>query len=228
MRIISPSISSGPDDQDQGDKAPEAERGDSRREPEMHSPSPGLEDPDYYSGHHTHSLSFSEPLEHQDLYGSAYQQAASPPLEHEEREFEQTVSDMATRKASEQAATPGSNPDPSYMQTADQNAPAGFFDLEDAVVTAQAVGGQEEESEETRQKKNHEAASSLFGLSVDTGSHLGLTSSPIMPPSTAAKNIPPATSRLCFGGNDDDSAWNDLKSPDCVDMSELDDLLSGG
>ncbi|KAL9048583.1 MAG: hypothetical protein Q9162_007649 [Coniocarpon cinnabarinum] len=239
MRIISPSLSSGPDDQErreQADEGLEGDREDLDREREVFSPSPepDLGDSDFYTSHHSHSLSvmsFSEPSHSHDLYDSSYQQAASPPLEHEEREFEQTVNDMAFRRASEQVATPGSNPDFPTMESATQHNADHYLAMADDVAAEQTTGGQEE-SEEMRHQRNYEAASALFGgeygrLSVNTSTDLALTSSPMMRPTAGSKHVLPPSNRTCFGSADDDAAWHELKSPDCVELSEIDDLLGG-
>ena len=233
MRIISPSISSGPDDQERQEQAKDVEKG-GHNERDILSPSPELDltAPEFFTGHHSHSLStvsFNEPSQYPDLYGSAYREAASPPLEHDEREFEQTANDMATRRAGEQGSTMDANSNLPSLEPGDEHIADGFLLMGDDVAASQALAGQEE-SEEVRHQRNHEAASSLFGgdygrLTVALPNDLTLTSSPVMRPSIGTKNMPPPMTSLSSRNAEDDAAWYELKSPDCVELSEIDDLL---
>lgn len=234
MRIISPSISSGPDDEEQ--KEPMLE--DARQEREALSPSPELDlsAPEYDHTHEQMSgIALAESAEYSSasMFDEAYQQAASPPLESDEREFTHTASVMATRRAVEQSATPDTDLSPPSVDASSQHPSSSYLSMPNNASPDHSMEDQDDETEEMKHLRNHEAASALFGgqyshLGVGSVTHMTLNSSPMIHPTLSTKDMPPSMGNMSFRlAADDDAAWHELKSPDCVELSELDDLLGG-
>ncbi len=224
-RIISPSLSSGPEEEEDGEEEEESEL----RFRDMHSPSPELElsIPEIEFSHiqSMEAPPFTDSTTEASFANISHnRRAASPPLEHDEREFTHTASVMQQRKQSEQieqlqlsaAGTP----------TAEQ--------LDDVMEAVQ------DETEESAALRNREAAAALFG---GHGSNLLQVadadfSSPMLRPMTSQNLhlLTTTTPKRLFGFVGADVAmldpfgscsWADLKSPECVELAELDDLLGG-
>lgn len=153
--------------------------------------------------------------------------AQSPPLERDEKEFTQTASSLQQRSRSHTMETQAMA-DPPQITTDDD------MTLHDI-----------EETEETFARRNSEAAAVLFGHTLDQ-SHLsahpnalGLSSSPMIKPQLeinlgAAKKLGDALmmddeDSKIFGEDGEFSGWRwtDLKSPENVDMKELDEMFGG-
>lgn len=172
--------------------------------------------------------------------------AASPALEHDEREFTHTASVMATRAQSSQVATPaasGSSPDDGN----DHQSPEPFLSMDAPVAETPEpiVEDPEEESDELLAQRNHEAATALFGHGGGGGRLGGIMSSagpgfssPLLKPHRPGKEAltvntdTTSTSRRLAEPVDEEyslhgefGAWGDLKSPETVGLKELDDLL---
>ena len=234
VRIISPSISSGPDDEEQRDTNLEARR----KERDAPSPSP---EPDLIAAVYNHEpenmsgVAFAESSEYPSasIYDEAYQQAASPPLESDEREFTHTASVMATRRAVEQSATPDIDPGPPSMDATHQHLSGNYLSMANEGTMDHNMDDRKDETEEMEHLKNHEVASALFGgqynhLGVGSSNEVTLNSSPMIRPTLSTKDMPPPVFARSFrSAAEDDAAWHELRSPDCVGLSELDDLLGG-
>ena len=150
--------------------------------------------------------------------------AASPQLEHEERDFKQTASalyEQARQRRNSQQSQQDVN-----MDQADATAGA-ERDLE---VTMSI-----EETEESVAKKTNEAAVALFGQSDHlrpTEHHMVWINSPMIKPQvesglTTEKPHEPMTLDLDTTHTDVSmlSDWDMLKSPEHVDVAELDDMF---
>jgi hypothetical protein len=130
--------------------------------------------------------------------------AASPPLEREEREFTQMASTLQQRKrqATEDAADQ-SKPEP----------------MEDVIVQ------EAEETEESAARKNSEMAAALFG---QMGRMSDIQpSSPFMRPHLEIE-LPPSGLRGSIKTSVEEGEWGwSMKSPETVELEELDDLFGG-
>lgn len=189
-----------------------------------------------YNDQAQHAYS-SQSQPHQSYNDS--RRAASPALEHDEREFTQTASVMATRAQSSQVATPdGSAPNDAEPPLE----PFPSIDANDAQSPEHIVEDVVEETDEILAQKNHEAAAALFGQSSGNGRLGGMLpsesngfSSPLLRPRTGKEGLVVDTSSggssKRSGGDDngytvsDLGIWEDLKSPETVGLKELDDLL---
>ncbi|KAF1959728.1 hypothetical protein CC80DRAFT_309084 [Byssothecium circinans] len=199
-RIISPSLSSA---------TSEGEDADSRSR-DVRSPSPELDFSDYDDG----SAPFSNPphpLPPHDIDHN--QRAQPPPLEKDEREFTQTYNVLLQRRESRVAER-------------ERERSASMSSRSD--VTMDDIP-EIEETEESAARKNSEIAVALFGqfehakFEPDFG-----TSSPILKP-TLNIEMPPPMSKLgetkveMF---DVDINW-EMRSPEHIELEELDDLFGG-
>ena len=202
------------------------------REREALSPSPELDlsapEYDQHNSQQMSGISFGNHSGYPETttYEEAYQQAASPPLESDEKEF------MATLRAVEQSATPEKELKPPSVDSHVHHPNDRF--IIDNVGTGEdmMVHHQDDESEEMIHLRNQEAASALFGgqyahLGVASTTGMALYSSPMIRPSLNTRELPTTMPKLSFRSADEDAVWHELKSPDCVELSELDELLSG-
>lgn len=231
-RIISPSISSGPDEEEI------LHLGKRKREslsPELDLSLPEL---DLSSAHvEVVDLSYanSDFPQEEDLAINSEnithnRRAASPPLEHDEREFTQTATSMQQRRQNEQ-------------EKQEQQAITSPSELLPGLEIIVDQGGLNElESEESAALRNQEAATALFGQSrhlLHIGDDaFGGGSSPMMRPVQSSSSLRIMTTPqksfdvvdcldLDLDGEKclfDDGAW-ELKSAESVELSELDDLL---
>jgi hypothetical protein len=144
--------------------------------------------------------------------------AQSPPLEREEKEFTQTATFLQQRRRSQDAE-------------AKRESSASTEQSQSTDVTMDDIPEVIEETEESAALKNSEAAAALFG-SMD---HLSAfqtdfaSSSPLLKQTLNIEMPPP----LFKPGeviryeplDDSDWNWSEMKSPEAVELDELDDLL---
>jgi len=224
-RIISPSISSAADDEAERDARSRAQMSPS---PEIDLSSPELEDdhsPETpgspFSGRNSLSRDTHPPTSHNMSHN---RRAQSPPLEHDEREFTQTASSLQQR---------------SNSQTEAMIAEA------TTTVTEPEVVFDHEESEESAARRNQEAAAVLFGQSehlqpVHLANHF--SSSPMIKPAAfsaelskaggpredVVRMLGPAAAAAAITtleGGEVLWSWQDLTSPENVELDELDDMF---
>jgi hypothetical protein len=170
--------------------------------------------------------------EDNDLARITSNRAPSPPLEQDEKEFTQTASMMQQRKASEHAEYLH------MMESLDKErsiSPSSFAppSLSMSVDSLDSISLPEEEEEEFTEEKmllrNQEAAAMLFGAGhvmtmMDFSTH-----SPMLKPQRvlSVEMTPRKDSLLTLHTNlaDVEERWTDLKSPEAIGLSELDDML---
>jgi hypothetical protein len=215
-RIISPSLSSA---------ASEEEEVDARTRSQL-SPSPELDlsSPDFEDD--TTPFSNRNPLMRGGTHPptttniSHNRRAVSPPLERDEHEFTQTASILLQRSRSqdsESKAEVKSERTPSLTDTS----------MEDSIPE------EVEETEESAALRNSESAALLFGqvdhLSVHAIQPAFASSSPMLKPALEVE-----TTRATFKSglsddvkmSDDDAwGWSELKSPENVELDELEDMF---
>ncbi|KAJ4305506.1 hypothetical protein N0V90_001037 [Kalmusia sp. IMI 367209] len=200
-RIISPSLSS---DTSEGDDV------DSRSR-DVRSPSPELDLSDYDdSGSDPFTNSTHPPTTHNIAHN---RRAQSPPLEKDEREFTQTASSLQERRKSQQAER-------------ERSASAVVENTQPPDVTMDDIP-ELEETEESAALKNSETAAALFGEMEHTAFQPDLSiSSPLLKPSLNIEMPPPMfkASESLSENDDEDLNW-DMKSPENIELEELDDLF---
>jgi hypothetical protein len=206
-RINTPSLSSATSD--------EEEDMDARARARM-SPSPELDLSDY-------DENVSDPFSSQahpptSINIAHNRRAQSPPLEKDEREFTQTASSLQQRRKSQEAERERSS-----------SAPAEPAHSSDVIMDEVALSI--EETEESAARKNSEAAATLFGESHSGSSFDFSFSSPALKSAPLSIAMPPPP---MFKANevkleiyDSDWAWSDLRSPEHIELEELDDLFGG-
>lgn len=145
--------------------------------------------------------------------------AQSPPLEKDEKEFTQTASFLQQRRKSQEAERKREASAPTIVepQTVD--------------VTMDDILGPVEETEESAARKNSETAAALFGQ-MNHVSSFGTEfapSSPIMKPTLSIEMPPPLFKPGEVKVEDEEMGWHwsEMKSPENVELDELDDLLGG-
>lgn len=202
-RIISPSLSS---DASEGDDV------DSRSR-DVRSPSPELDLSDYDdSSIDPFSQHTQPPAQHNIAHN---RRAQSPPLEKDEREFTLTASSLQQRRRSQQAERERS-----------ASAAAETVQVVDHVMDGFPIL---EETEESAARKNSETAAALFGHMQHTPFEPELTiSSPLLKSSLHIEMPPPLYAGSCMSlsesEDDDDMGWA-MKSPENIELDELDDLF---
>lgn len=201
-RIVTPSLSSA---------TSEEEELDARSRGRM-SPSPELDLSDYDSHASDPFSNQSHPPTTANI--SHNRRAQSPPLEKDEREFTQTASFLQQRRMSQEAERRRS-----ASTTAD---PAQSSDVKMEEVSASV-----EETLESAARKDSEAAAALFGQMDHLMSfHATLPpSSPALKSSLHIDMPPPSLKRKEMKLELDDD-WV-MKSPELIDIDELDDLFGG-
>ncbi|KAH7139502.1 hypothetical protein B0J11DRAFT_45278 [Dendryphion nanum] len=202
-RIISPSLSS---------TASEEEDAEARSRDRM-SPSPELDlsSPEFEDGADPFSNQSHPPT---SINIAHNRRAQSPPLERDEREFTQTASSLQQRRMSQEAER---------KRAASTTAtPAVDVVMEDAVVHTT------EETEESAALKNSESAAMLFGHVATFQNDLA-PSSPMLKPTLVIEMPPPPfkLGNVKMEREDPDLSWADLKSPEHIELDELEDLLGG-
>ncbi|KAF1983720.1 hypothetical protein K402DRAFT_338103 [Aulographum hederae CBS 113979] len=224
-RIISPSLSSAADDEDQDMDS--RSRTQLSPSPEIDLFSPELEDDNIpeapgtpFSGRGSLTRDGTHPPTTSNM--SHNRRAVSPPLEHDEREFTQTASFLQQRSTTHVEAIP--------EVTIATTEPDGMD--EDTIVAAV------DESEESAARKNSEAAAALFGQAehLMVMQQTSFNSSPMIKPtlhldlSAPSKAIPSDELKMFSAGALDadlDEAWKlaELKSPESIDLDELEDMF---
>ena len=232
-RIISPSLSNASVDEDM--ETAEDRKRDALSPspeidlstPELDAVAPGAED-DFPTPPTPAGLSFSGRsslardgssglmVEVVDL---VHNRAQVPPLEGDEKEFEQTASSMAIRS----------------MSLGDMNVRESKE--VDITVTRNLSTLQVEETEEEKAKRNSEAAAALFGSqhSREHGVSMGLMTSLLVKPIVGhirhetprdVDDVEMEGSVSILGDTGFSFNW-DIKKPENVDLDELDDLFGG-
>lgn len=207
-RIISPSLSSA---------ASEEEEDLESRSRDRMSPSPELDltAPEYrYDDGKEPFSNQAHPSTSANIANN--QRAQSPPLEKEEKEFTQTATILQQRRKSQEAEAEREASSPTEQM------PTPDVPMEDVIESC-------EETEECAALKNSEAAAALFG-NID---HMSVFPTAFAPSSPALKPILAVdTSVPMFKLNEaklghDESEWNwsEMKSPENVELHELDDIL---
>jgi hypothetical protein len=205
-RIISPSLSSA---------ASEEEDLEARSRDRM-SPSPELDlsSPEFDDGSDPFSNQTHPPTSTNIAHN---RRAQSPPLEKDEKEFTQTASFLQQRRQSQEAERKRETSSP-----AEAVAPSVDVTMDDIPETI-------EETEESAARKNSEAAAALFGQ-MD---HLSgfpsdlVTSSPVI--KLVGIEMPPPLFKpgdVKMETEDLDWSWSEMKSPEHVELDEL-DLMFG-
>lgn len=215
-RIISPSLSSAASEEEEELDA--RTRSQLSPSPELDLSSPEFEDDSTpFSNRNPLMRSGTHPPTSSNI--SHNRRAVSPPLERDEREFTQTASSLQQRSRSRDAETTAA------LSGASQS--AGDTAMDDP------VPADIEETEESAALRNSEAAAALFGqvdhLAVHPMQHGFAASSPLLKPQLEIE-----ISRVAFKGDSDDVrmggeeewGWSeDLKSPENVELDELEDLF---
>lgn len=201
-RIVTPSLSSA---------TSEEEDADARSRGRM-SPSPELDLSDYDS----HD---SDPFSKQSHLPttaniSHNRRAQSPPLEKDEREFTQTASFLQQRRMSQEAER-------------ERSASASAEPTQQSDVKMEEVAVSVEETVESAAQKDSEAAAALFGQmdQLMTFQSALSPSSPALKPVLHIEMPPPSLKRKSIKLELDDD-WI-MKSPELIDLDELDDLFGG-
>ncbi|KAH7380065.1 hypothetical protein BKA66DRAFT_419980 [Pyrenochaeta sp. MPI-SDFR-AT-0127] len=201
-RIISPSLSSAPS---------EEEDMDARSRARM-SPSPELDLSDYDSHDSDPFSNQSHPPTTANIAHN--RRAQSPPLEKDEREFTQTASSLQQRRKSQEAER-------------QRSTSASAEPTQNADVTMDEVSQSVEETEESAAQKNSEAAAALFGQMGHASEFRPMfaPSSPALKPILNIEMPPPLFKAVEVKlGADVDDDWN-MKSPETIELDELDDLF---
>lgn len=211
-RIISPSLSSAASEEEEELDA--RTRSQLSPSPELDLSSPEFEDDSTpFSNRNPLMRSGTHPPTSSNI--SHNRRAVSPPLERDEREFTQTASSLQQRSRSRdvEAITALSGASQSAGDTA-------MDDLVPADI---------EETEESAALRNSEAAAALFGQ-MHAMQHGFAASSPLLKPQLEIE-----ISRVAFradsddvrmGGEEEFGCWSeDLKSPENIELDELEDLF---
>jgi hypothetical protein len=201
-RIVTPSLSSA---------TSEEEDMDARSRDGM-SPSPELDLSDYDSNASDPFSNHSHPPTTANI--SHNRRAQSPPLEKDEREFTQTASFLQQRRMSQEAER-------------ERSASASVEPTQHSDIKMEEIAVSVEETVESAARKDSETAAALFGQ-MD---HLMPFQTALSPSSPGLKPIlhiempPPSLKRKEMKLELDDD-WI-MKSPELIDLDELDDLFGG-
>lgn len=202
-RIITPSLSAASEEEDMD-----------ARSRDVRSPSPELDLSDFDDGGDPFSNQPQPPSTHNIAHN---RRAQSPPLEKDEREFTQTASFLQQRRKSLEAERERS--------TSISMGEAPILD-----VTMDDIP-EVEETEESAARKNSETAAALFGqmdhvptFQPDLGS-----SSPLLKAALNIEMPPPMfkPGEIRIHTDNIEWSWSDLKSPEHIELEELDDLFGG-
>lgn len=229
-RIISPSLSSATDEEERYLRQRQA----MSPSPEVDLSSPELEE-DHGDAPPTPGGSFSGRNSMPRDRSSSYthpRRAASPPLENEERDFKQTANALY-----EQAKARRNSQESQQDVNMDQDASGGADNDTNSVT----MSIEPEETEESLAQKNSEAAADLFGASkILSAQHMEF-SSPVIEPqnglrvNTANGAEADYPNRMDHATTKDDGhylslpeaafTWDQLQSPEDIELEELDDML---
>jgi len=201
-RIVTPSLSSA---------TSEEEDMDARSRGRM-SPSPELDLSDYDSNASDPFSNQSHPPTTANI--SHNRRAQSPPLEKDEREFTQTASFLQQRRMSQEAER-------------ERSASASAEPTQSSDVKMEEIAVSVEETIESAARKDSEAAAALFGqMDHLMNFHSTLSpSSPALKPTLHLDMPPPSLKRKEIKLELDDD-WV-MRSPELIDLDELDDLFGG-
>lgn len=205
-RIISPSLSSAASDDNDADSHGRAVR----------SPSPELDLSDYDDAASDPFTNHSHPPPTHNINIAHNRRAQSPPLEKDEREFTQTASSLQERRKSQQAER-------------ERSASAAVENTQRGDVAMDYIP-ELEETEESAAKKNSETAAALFGeMEHATFDPVLGISSPLLKPALHIEMPPPAfTLQVADSWSMAvDDEWDEMKSPENIELDELDDLFGG-
>ncbi|KAF1365368.1 hypothetical protein EJ07DRAFT_150875 [Lizonia empirigonia] len=204
-RIVTPSLSSG---------VSEEEDMDARARARM-SPSPELDLSDY-DDNGSADL-FSSQTHPPTIANIAHnRRAQSPPLEKEEREFTMTASFLQQRRKSQEAER-----ERSASLSAE---PSQALD-----VSMDHVAQSIEETEELAARKNSEAAAALFGHMANSSFDFSI-SSPALKSQAFHLEMPPPMFKpheVKLEIADIDWSWSDMRSPEHIELDELDEMFGG-
>jgi hypothetical protein len=203
-RIITPSLSAASEEEDMD-----------ARSRDMRSPSPELDLSDFDDGSDPFSNQTHPPPTHNIAHN---RRAQSPPLEKDEREFTQTASFLQQRRKSMEAER-------------ERSASSSFEEAPTTTDVSMDDIPEVDETEESAARKNSETAAALFGQ-MD---HLSAfepalaSSSPLLKPVLNIEMPPPMfkPSEIRIQTDSVDWSWSELKSPEHVEIEELDDLFGG-
>jgi hypothetical protein len=184
------------------------------RSRDMRSPSPELDLSDFDDGSDPFSNQTHPPSTHNIAHN---RRAQSPPLEKDEREFTQTASFLQQRRKSMEAERERS------ASTSVEEAPISDVTMDDILEV--------EETEESAARKNSETAAALFGQ-MDPAMAFEpalASSSPLLKPVLNIEMPPPMfkPSEIKIQSDNVDWSWSELKSPEHIELDELDDLFGG-
>jgi hypothetical protein len=199
-RIITPSLSSA---------GSEEEDMEARSRDRM-SPSPELDLSDYDSNASDPFSNQTHPPTTANI--SHNRRAQSPPLEKDEREFTQTASSLQQRRMSQEAER-------------ERSASASAEPAQHSDVVMDEIAQSIEETIESAARKDSEAAAALFGQMDHLASFQTTPSSPALKPTLHIEMPPPSLKRKSAKLELDDD-WI-MKSPELIDIDELDDLFGG-
>ncbi|KAF9697252.1 hypothetical protein EKO04_004771 [Ascochyta lentis] len=204
-RIVTPSLSSG---------VSEEEDMDARARARM-SPSPELDLSDYdENGGADLFSSQTHPPTIANI--SHNRRAQSPPLEKEEREFTMTASFLQQRRKSQEAERERSA---SLSAEPTQTSDVSMDDV------AQSI----EETEELAARKNSEAAAALFGHMGNSSFDFSISSPALKSQAFHLEMPPPAFKphEVKLEIADIDWSWSDMRSPEHIELDELDEMFGG-
>ena len=201
-RIITPSLSAASEEEDMD-----------ARSRDVRSPSPELDLSDFDDGSDPFSSQTHPPSTHNIAHN---RRAQSPPLEKDEREFTQTASFLQQRRKSMEAER-------------ERSTSASIEETFVADITMDDIL-EVEETEENAARKNSEMAAALFGHMDDATFEPALgSSSPLLKPVLNIEMPPPMfkPSEIKIQTDNVDWSWSELKSPEHIEIEELDDLFGG-
>jgi hypothetical protein len=238
-RIISPSLSSASAaDEEENNHRFTRDRHALSPSPEVDLSSPELDEdaadddsPDALIGSYS---SHRNSMTRDNRSYSHSRRAASPPLEHEERDFKQTASALY-----EQALARRSSQESQHDVNMESDTAAGAEQEVDSI--SKSIEALDNESEESVALKNREAAAALFEseaayLRLEPNKSVGIMdfSSPMLRPQgqepsrTSAKmeveQTKQADQDMMFLPDAAMSSW-DLQSPECIELEELEDMF---
>ncbi|KAF2244379.1 hypothetical protein BU26DRAFT_533813 [Trematosphaeria pertusa] len=201
-RIISPSLSSATSEEEDMDA----------RSRDVRSPSPELDLSDFDDGSDPFSNRTHDPATHNIAHN---RRAQSPPLERDEREFTQTASFLQQQRKSQEAERERSS-----STEATQSTDVTMEDIPEV-----------EETEESAARKNSETAAALFGQMDHVSSFQPdfVSSSPMLKPTLNIEMPPPPMPKTVakIETEDIEWSWSEMKSPENIELDELDDLFGG-
>lgn len=223
--MITPSVSSGADSE-QNSELFELDREEMSPESEFEYPTAEDMGGHGMSNLHFEDTDFDDSMPDIDETPPVMMQSNHPPLEHDEREFSQTAGAMRQRKESEQVESrrpsrlPSNDPE-------EQNG-SGSDSYHDHQPFPQ-IHEEPEAMDEDAQENSYNAAAMLFGHQH----HHTFSVSPMLRPQQGGAGLSLSTTprkhAQTYTAPDATSifAWSDLKSPENVELAELDDLLCG-